>query len=298
MAKFDNPLHILRSLRFRKALRIAALFFLAAWPASAQWQRIQMDAKGGLGKSAPSFPHPLEFYLTASPDRDPSNSLCLGCKTANGQAVSLDDFAIKASKQLVGEAFGRSIYQIELSFVAKKGSVVEQMRHEWEEQYRAQGQDVSLQDLPPVEWKSIVMQSSADTYKELYLLIDGGTYVRPLGEARLLTMGDARVLATTDLLSGNGGQCTEGYWVLEPEGPSLLDFTDVYQEIAKLIPPDSAPLQIGCWALSMEKAEVRSPVQLKSSACHACGYVGTAVVHFQVEGHRAVPVSSSFDPAQ
>ena len=85
-------------------------------PPSAQWQRIEMDAKGGLGKSVPTVPHALQFYLTASPDRDPSNSLCLGCKTANGRAVSLNDYAIKTSKQLVGEAFGRAIYQIELSF--------------------------------------------------------------------------------------------------------------------------------------------------------------------------------------
>lgn len=296
--KFDNPSHSVRSLQFRKALWTTVLLFLAAWPASSQWQRVEMDAKGGMGKSVPSGPHALQFYLTASPDRDPSNSLCLGCKIANGQAVSLNDFAIKTSKQLVGEAFGRAIYQIELSFEVKKGSVVEQMRHEWEEKYKEEGEDVSLQNVPPVEWKSIVMQSSADTYKELYLLIDEGTYVQPLGEARLVTVGKARILATTDPASGNGGQCTEGYWVLEPEGPWLLDFTAVHREIAKLIPQDAAAPQIGCWALSMEKAEVRSPIQLKNALCHACDYVGEAVVHFKVEGHRAVPVSSSFEQGQ
>ena len=141
-------------------------------PPSGQWQRIEMDAKGGLGKSVPSVPHALQFYLTASPDRDPSNILCLGCKTANGQAVSLNDYAIKTSKQLVGEAFGRAIYQIELSFEVKKGSVVEQMRHEWEEKYQEEGNGVSFQNLLPVKWKSIVTQSSADTYKELYLLVN------------------------------------------------------------------------------------------------------------------------------
>ena len=141
-------------------------------PPSAQWQRIEMDAKGGLGKSVPTVPHALQFYLTASPDRDPSNSLCLGCKTANGRAVSLNDYATKISRQLVGKAFGRAIYQIELSFEVKKGSVVEQMRHEWEEKEKEEGHDVSFQNLPPVKWKSIVMQSSGDTYRELYLLID------------------------------------------------------------------------------------------------------------------------------
>lgn len=296
--KFDNPSNSAHLAKFRKALWIAVLFFLGAWPASAQWQRIEMDAKGGLGKPVTSIPHPLEFYLTASPDRDPSNGLCLGCKIANGQAVSLNDYSIKTSKQLVGEAFGRAIYQIELSFEVKTGSVVEQMRQEWEEKDKAQGRDVSFQDLPPVQWKSIVMQSSVDAYRELYLLIDEQTYVEPLSNARLLTVGSARILATTDPSAGNGGLCTEGYWVLEPEGPWLLDFTPVHLEIAKLIPPDAIAPQMGCWALSMEEAEVKSLVQLKSAECHACGYVGTAVVHFKVEGHRAVPVSSHFDQDQ
>lgn len=292
--KLVSSSQIVQSLQFRKALWTGVLLFLAARPVSAQWQRIEMDAKGGMGKSIPSVPHALQFYLTASPDRDPSNSLCLGCKTANGQAVSLNDFAIKTSKQLVGEAFGKAVYQIELSFGVKKGSVVERMRHEWEEKDKEQGKDVPFQNLPPVEWKSIVMQSSADTYKELYLLIAEGNYVLPLSRARLLTVGNARILATTDPVSGNGGHCTEGYWVLEPEGPWLLDFTDVYQEIAKLTPPDATATQTGCWALSMEKAEVRSPIQLKNAECRVCGYVGTAVVHFKVEGHRVLPVSPSF----
>lgn len=266
--------------------------------ASGPWQRLEMDAKGGLGNSVPSVPHPLEFYLTASPDRDPSNSLCLGCKTANGQAVSLNDFTIKASKELVGETFGRAIYQIELSFEVKKGSVVEQMRHEWEENAKKEGRDVSFQDLPPVKWKSIVMQSSADTYKELYLLIDEGTYVEPLSEARVITVGDARVLATNDPVSGNGGYCTEGYWVLEPEGPWLLNFAAVDEEIAKLIPPDATAVQTGCWALSMENAEVRTPIQLKNARCHACDYLGWVTVRFRLDGHRAVPLSSSFEQGQ
>lgn len=286
------------ALLFSSALEAQERQEISQETASGQWQRVAMDPKGGLGKSAPSVPHALEFYLTASPDRDPSNSLCLGCKTANGQAVSLNDYAIKTSKQLVGEAFGRAIYQIELSFEVRKGSVVEQMNHEWEEKLKEQGKDVSFQNLPPVEWKSIVMQSSADTYKELYFLIDEETYVQPLSEARLLTVGSARVLATTDPANGNGGQCTEGYWVLEPEGPWLLDFAAVHREIARLIPKDATAPQTGCWALSMEKTEVRSPIQLKNAECHACGYIGTAVVHFKVEAHRAVPVSSSFEQSQ
>lgn len=108
------------------------------------WQRGLLPLNGSAsrwtqrksGKFRPNCPAPLQFYLTASPEHDPSNSLCLGCKIASGEAVSLNDFAIKTSKQLVGEAFGKAIYQIELLFEAKKGSVVEQMHHEWKKSIR------------------------------------------------------------------------------------------------------------------------------------------------------------------
>lgn len=254
-----------------------------------------MDSKGGLGNSVPSPPQPLQFYLAPSPDRDPSNSLCLGCKDKNGQMVSLNDFAVKASKQEIGESFGKKIFQIELSFDVKKGSVVEQMHREWKEEDRREGQNVSFDNLPPVEWKSIVMESSPDMYKELYLIINEGAYDRPLSEARLLTVGGVRLLATNDPVEGNRGLCTEGYWVLQPEGPWLLDFTAVHQEIERLIPRDATAPQTGCWALSIDKAEVRSPIQLKGAECHACGYIGTAVVNFKIDGHRAVPGIASFE---
>ena len=295
MRSFAVPKQKSGSLWFPKIVSGVALLLFGTFPACAQWQRIEMDAKGRLAKSVQSVPHPLQFYLTPTPDRDPSNSLCIGCKTANGQAITLGDFSIESSKQIIGDAFGKTIYQIDLSFNVKKGSVVERMRHEWEEQYERQGQNISFQNLPPVEWKSIVMQSSTDMYRELYLIIDEGTYTHPLSEARLLTVGGVHMLTTNDPVDGNGGQCTEGYWELDAEGPWLLDFTAIHEEIDKIIPPDATAPQIGCWALSIEKAEVKSPIQLNGAECHACGYIGTAVVHFKIEGHRVVPVSSSFE---
>jgi hypothetical protein len=280
--------------RVPKVLSSIVLFLSGVCPASAQWQRMEMDPKGGLGNSVSNTPQSLQFYLTPSPDRDPSNSLCLGCKIANGRIVSLSDYGVKASKQLIGEECGRNIFQIELSFEVKKGSVADQMRHEWEEEYKKLGQKTSDQSVPPIEWKSVVMQFSKDEYKELYLIIDEGNYVRPLSEARLLTVGGIRILGTNDPVNGNGGQCAEGYWVLDAEGPWLLDFTAVHRDLEKLILPDAIVPQTGCWALSIQNGEVRSPVQLKNAECHACGYIGTAVVSFRIEGHSAVPLSSSF----
>jgi hypothetical protein len=72
-------------------------------------------------------------------------------------AVSLSDFDVESSKQLLGESFGKKIFQIELSFAVKKGSVVERLHREWQQENKQEGQNVSFDSLPPAEWKSIVM---------------------------------------------------------------------------------------------------------------------------------------------
>jgi hypothetical protein len=278
-----------------KMLVCVVLLLFAICPASAQWEHIGDDNKGGaLRTSVPSSPHPLQFYLTPSRDRDPGNSLCLGCKVNDGQEVSLQDYAVETSKQVIGESFGKKILQIELSFNVKQGSVIQHLNHEWEEKEERAGRNVSFDNLVPVKWKSIVMESSADMYNELYFIVDDRVYVRPLSKARLLEVGGAQLLATNDPIDGTGGFCTEGYWVLQPNGPWWLDFTAVHEKIEKLITDDAVAMATGCWALSIDKGEVRSPVQGKDAECRSCDNLGTVVVRFRIDGHRAVPVSSFF----
>jgi hypothetical protein len=273
---------------------------LASCPAFAQWERLAWDNKGTTdGAATRSVPHPLQFYLTPSLDRDSGNILCLGCKTKSGRQVTLQDYAVEATQQPVGESAGRKIFQIVLTFHVKDGSAVQQMHREWEEK-EINGLKVSLENVPPVQWKSIVMQSSQDAYSELYFIVDDGVYVRPLSTARLLTVGNSRLLATNDSIDGTGGQCTEAYWVLQTDGPWLLDFTPVHEAISKLMPEHSVAMQMGCWALSLDKTEVRSPIQDAAAKCHVYGLLGTAVVDFKIDGHRAVPVKAFFqrEPAE
>src|SRR5215469_6975043 len=93
------PTHRSGALCFSRALSNVALLLFGLCSATAQWQRIEIDAKGGLGKSVQCSPHPLQFYLTPSPDQDPSNSLCLGCKVGTGQAISLENFVVHTSSK-------------------------------------------------------------------------------------------------------------------------------------------------------------------------------------------------------
>src|SRR6266702_486540 len=46
-------------------------------------------------------PHPLQYYLTPSPERDPANSLCLGCPVAaGGRQRTLQDFVVETLSTL------------------------------------------------------------------------------------------------------------------------------------------------------------------------------------------------------
>jgi hypothetical protein len=54
MKPFPVPKQGLGSSGFHKTLLSVALLLFAMCPASAQWQRIEMDAKGGVGNSVRS----------------------------------------------------------------------------------------------------------------------------------------------------------------------------------------------------------------------------------------------------
>lgn len=280
-----------------RASVIGAVFLvLAAFPARAQWERVAGGSPQNIQADVENTPHPLAYFLEFSPERYTDNSLCLGCKTSDGQKVTIGDYAVKASTREIGQSLGRKILEIVLTFDLKSGSVMWRLQQEWEANYRTEGQQVSFEDLPPVEWKSIVMESTPNLYRELYFITDAPIYVRPLEHARIVDAAGVPVLAVSDPLSGNGGECTEGYWVLRPDGPWLLDFSPVQKKIASISPPNARASQIGCWALSIEKLEVNAPIQDEGADCHACGWIGEAVVHFKIDNNHAVPVSSHFEP--
>jgi len=272
------------------------MLMFAVLPAVGQWERVAGGPpQNKTAQLANTPPRPLAYFLAFSPERYTDNSLCLGCKTSDGQKVSIADYVVKPSERYIGESFGRKIVEIVLTFDVKPGSAMWRLRREWEAQYRAEVRKGSLEELPPVEWKSVVMESASERYRELYFIIDEpGIYDRPMEHPRIVDTGGVPVLAVADRFSGNGGMCTEGYWVLRRDGPWLLDFSPVRKTIASISPPNATAPQIGCWALSIEKLEVNAPVQKNDAKCHACEWLGTAIVDFRIETNRAVPVSSRF----
>lgn len=279
-----------------KILVCAALLLLGARPSAAQWDR-QVVAWTGVSDMERtvdhSSPHPLQYYLTPSAERDPVNSLCLGCPitTMDGLRRTLKDCVVDVSQRPLGKSFGRKIIEIVLSF--RDTPEVKKM---YAEQAAKENRVLNIdpdtpEESPSFQWKSIVMESSPPgAYREVYLIVGDGMILLPLTKASVYTVEGAQILATTDYLQGNGGICTETYWVLDAAGPWMIDFSAVYKEM-KNGTPQGAGLST-CPALSKEKLEVS---QWVTGDCHACG-LGTAVVRFRLDGYRAIPVSSHFEP--
>ena len=275
---------------------VVALIVVAGSVAQAQWERIEMNDKGGnrnRQEKETGAPHPLKYFLTPSAERDSSDTLLVGVAAGRG-GITWDDYRIEVTQHELGKAFGRRAIEIDSKFWTKQGTALDKLFHGDSSDEPASSQPPEV--APAVEWKSIVLESSPGMFRELYLIVDDGIFLRPLQPARLLNLHGRQVLATSDAMEGNGGYCTEGYWVLRADGPWLLDFAPVRKAIARIVPANAQAPQIGCWAMSIEKETISAPVQEKNAECHACGWMGYAEVTFRIEGHSAVPVTAKFEP--
>ena len=94
---------------------MCALLLFGARSSHAQWERVETtwtDEHGLTSHVLHSSPHPLRFYLDGA-ERDPNNSLCLGCQvTDNGRKRNLRDYVVDVSQRQLGKAFRRQIIEI------------------------------------------------------------------------------------------------------------------------------------------------------------------------------------------
>ena len=276
-----------------RILACSALLLLSASSSYAQWERVVIAWTGKGDPALPvtnDSPHPLRYYLTPSPERDPINSLNLG-ERVGAHKISLQDYVVETAQCPVGEPFGRKIIEIVLTF---------RFRSEMQEtEAKGAEQGNSCKDTPPqssdkpasIQWRSVVMERSPGAYQELYLLIDVGAFVRHLSYASLLAIEGAHILGTAEYYQGNGGMCGQRYWVLDRDGPWLIDFSAVDKEMKKLIPPNTTVVP-SCPSLANGEFEMSDWIKGDCGACN----LGTAVVDFRLDGSRAIPVSSHFDP--
>ena len=166
---------------------------------------------------------------------------------------------------------------------------------------RESGKEPPSQDqgMPSAQWKSIIVQSDADSYREVYFLDGSGVWNQSTSKSQVLTIGDKQVLETIDASSFDADDCLgDGRWVLEASGPWLIDFSAVQSEVLKHVPADGELAgEFACGAIAMQELEARMLIQKR---CESCGkvhdFLGTETVRFLLDGHRAVPVSSRLTP--
>ena len=240
------------------------LYLSSAIVAQAQWERVITGDASFDTPDHPS-PHPLSYFTRRPFLRGFENSLCDDSETPQGTAECARDFSAKVSVRSVGTLSGFHIVELLYTFTPTD----------------------NVTDKIPQMWKSILVKTGTDSYREIYHL---QSYAAPsipdhskLEPSRIVHVGTETVLATRDSDGGNGGGCYEAYWWFSPDGPQPLDFSSFTTAIRKRVPRD-ATFTSSCWALDLDRSELKSWVQKRDAKCHGCGGLGEVIAHFKLNG--------------
>ena len=246
---------------------------------SAQVQTKIATSKGDDVKTP--VPHAL-IWWTRDPLRlDASGDLMIGMAAQDGQIVTARDYQVRQEVTGIGTLAGHKIVQI-LTKIDAGPRIV------------ASGWATAGQ--APTQWKSLLVQvANEGQYIEIYeLQADSGLYM-PMTPAAIFGIGPDAILGTFDPDTGNGGGCDDGYWWFDKNGAHEVNFSPLYEAIARALPRGSTYAR-GCEALHPDKSELRSWVQKSDADCHACGGLGEIQAEFKIEHGAALPVSVHFEP--
>jgi len=115
------------------------------------------------------------------------------------QATHAAGFCSGDPQHPLGESFGRTIIEIILSFRDKDTPAQ------------------TPEEPGPIQWKSIVMESTPDAYRELYLLTNNGMFDRNQSKASLYSVERSQILEVAaylnEKLNGNVEFREDSYWV-------------------------------------------------------------------------------------
>jgi len=250
-------------MRLLRLLIGCSLFLLLAPLALAQWQRIVFSGKGEF-RDVPA-PHPLA-YFTADPFlRDDGGDFCEVCTPPDNER-----YVITSDAHRLGTLASFPLLEILYRISSReKGEPAE------------------------IDWKSILVQTGDDSYREIYHLQFSGGGPSTLTSAEIVKVGDEEILATHDPDGGVGGGCWEGYWWFSLSGPHRLDFSQVSAAITKQVPSGSSFVTT-CWAMNLDQEEINSGVQKGDARCRACDMLGEVTTRFRLRGAVAEPVSVEF----
>ena len=263
----------------RRCIRVIALLAFAPMLFSAQVQTKIATAKGSSLETP--VPHALTWWTHDPLRLDATGDLMIGIRARDGQAVTAQDYRVKQEVKWIGTIAGRKIVQIVTTIDAGPRIV--------SSGWASAGQ-------APIQWKSLLVQTGADgQYVEIYeLQADSGLFM-PMTPAAIYGAGPDAILGTYDPDTGNGGGCDDGYWWFDRDGAHEVNFSPLYDAIARVLPRESHFTR-NCWALHPEKSQLRSWVQKNDAECHACGGLGEVHAEYRIEHGAAIPVSVHFEP--
>jgi hypothetical protein len=238
----------------------------------AQWQRI---ITGDASSDNPDHPaaHPLAYFTRQPFLRAYENSVC----NSHDPADCANNYKAKVSVRTVGIIEGFEILELTYTFTPQKDPD---------------------NDLPQI-WKSLLVKTGEGSYREIFHLQDYAqshlTDPPKFEPSRIVRIGTEPVLMTRDSNGGNGGDCYEGYWWFDREGPHALDFAPMTAAISKKIPAD-AIFTSTCWALNLDRGELKSWVQKRDAKCHACGGLGEVTADLTLHNAQVEATNIHFQP--
>jgi len=141
--------------------------------------------------------------------------------------------------------------------------------------------------------KMLVVERAAGEYCEIYHQewMGEGLY-SDVSPAYLLTAGSETILATHDVVTGDGNWSDEHYWAFDKEGPIDLYVSEQIREIEKKLLPKGLAVMNGD-GLDIQSLTYFTPVWRPVDA-QCCPLGGTLRIEFAFSGHHLVVASQTF----
>jgi hypothetical protein len=237
--------------------------FITVSASAATWQRHVFTPKGDFSDSP--APHPLAYFTQDPFLRDDGNDFCTSC-TPEGKATVHTHHRARTEVQSVGKLQGFAIYDLFYRF----------------DDHIDSGQ---------IDWKSILVETSPEQYREIYHLQPTQAEIGP---SFFLKAGADEILVTRDQIPGAGNYYYEDYFWFDPGGPVRIDLDPIGQAVKSILPADSTVWNGG--GLNMASLTYHMPVWKKGDA-HCCPTGGTVDVKLRLDAGRIVVTSKHFDPA-
>jgi hypothetical protein len=232
---------------------------LLALPATAEWPRLVSTPKNRW-VDAPK-PHPLAYFTQYPSLRDEAGDFCYLC-TAEKRLAEAKKTKARAKIRLIGTLNGFPVYDVFYYF----GS-----------------------DEKP-DWKSIVVKTGRDSYREIYHDQPTQGLVNP---SFLVKAGPDTLLGLIDDLY-RWDEVEEYFW-FEADGIIRLNFEPVWQAAKKAIPPDRS-----IWASHLSGPSnfpgLTISVGITYPDNYRCCAKGVVKVKFKLDRGQVVVMGTSFDP--